>query len=95
MKTIEMIWWIVYTVAILIGAVVSLRFMLININLYRADIDGRIKHHMSKGKERTEAIDIVTQRRKNEFLKAIGHGAIIFVFVYIAIDILFRHIIGG
>ena len=95
MRTREIIWWVVCEVAMLIGAFVSLRFMLININFYRMQVCERVDRLVEKGNTRTDAIALISFRRKNELLRAIGYGTIVFVFVYIAVDILFRYIIGG
>jgi hypothetical protein len=41
----------------------------------------------------TDAIALISFRRKNEIMKAVGYITIAFVFVYIAIDMVFTHIL--
>ena len=89
------IFWSIYELVMITGAVVALRFMLININFLRLEMNDRISKLTDKGMARTDAIALVSFRRKNERLKAIGYGTIVFVFVYCIVDILFKHIIGG
>lgn len=92
-KAFELIWWFINEAAMLIGAFVALRFALINITFYKKDINERIRNQTDKGLSRTDAIALISFRRKNEILKAVGYITITFVFVYIAIDIVFTHIL--
>ena len=92
-KAFELIWWFLCEAVMLAGAFVALRFALINITFYKKDINERIRNQTDKGLSRTDAIALISFRRKNEILKAVGYITITFVFVYIAIDIIFRHIL--
>ena len=95
MKALELIWWFISEAFILAGAFVALRFALVNIVLYNKDVNERIRHKTDEGMSRTDAIALISFRRKNEIIRAIGFISMTFAFVYAAIDIIFTHIIGG
>ena len=90
--------WILYALVILTGLFISA------IRAYKEYIRYKhgknnfgdlVKRLTDKGTDRETAIKLTQCRKTNALIRAIGYGAIAFVFNYIAIDILRQHIIGG
>lgn len=92
MKTII---WIIYMLAMLTGAIISAIFAYRNYELYKLGRDNFAEHIVKlkeKGFSHNDAMEYVITKKKNALLRTIAESTYIFIFVYIAIDILFKHI---
>lgn len=87
--------WIICMLAMLTGAIISAICAYRNYELYKGGRDNFAEHIIKlkqKGYSHETALEYVIFQKKNALLRAISETTYIFVFVYIAIDILFKHI---